>query len=175
MLLGKSTAILKRDFDELPSPSSGFFKNMSWWEKVLVDDVLNYFAKMVRTGQNSEISQKQVDAESFNQYAKTFVKLLGSVYRNLRPGKSGTLDGLAYHAFYFGESCELNWPDDWSNQLEEVIFKNSGTAIQTTRILRFYEKNTLIIVKPDRLRHWIASTAIRDADETLVDLQEQGF
>jgi hypothetical protein len=42
-------------------------------------------------------------------------------------------------------------------------------------VIRFYDENTLIIVKPDRLRHWIPSTAIRDADETLVELQQQGF
>jgi hypothetical protein len=43
------------------------------------------------------------------------------------------------------------------------------------RVVRFYERNVIIIVKPDRLRYWIRSTAIRDADETLVDLQKQGF
>jgi hypothetical protein len=32
-----------------------------------------------------------------------------------------------------------------------------------------------VIVKPDRLRYWIRSTAIRDADETLVELKNQGF
>jgi hypothetical protein len=43
------------------------------------------------------------------------------------------------------------------------------------RVLRFYEANTILIVKPDRLRYWIRSTAIRDADETLADLHEQGY
>jgi hypothetical protein len=42
-------------------------------------------------------------------------------------------------------------------------------------MLRFYSQNMILIVKPDRLRYWIRSTAIRDADETLLDLREQGY
>lgn len=175
MLLGKSTAVLKRDLDELPPPNSAFFTNISWWENILIADVLKYFAEMIRTGQNSEITRRSVDIEHFETYAKTFVKLLGGVYTNLRPGKSGIFKGLAFQAFYFGEFCELDWPQDWADKLESVVFKGEGTSLQTTRVLRFYEKNTLIIIKPDRLRHWLGSTAIRDADETLVDLQQQGF
>jgi len=46
---------------------------------------------------------------------------------------------------------------------------------QTLRVFRFYSDNVMLTVKPDRLRYWIRSTAIRDADETLIDLREQGY
>lgn len=175
MLVGKSTALLKRDIDELPSPLSNYFNELSWWEEILISDVLEYFSTMIRTGQNSEISKMIVDSDAFNLYSSIFTKLLGTIYKNLRPGKSGCFGGLAYQAFYFGEKSELEWPDNWAEKLQEVVFKKGGSVIQTSRVLRFYERNTLIIVKPDRLRYWIASTAIRDADETLADLQQQGF
>jgi hypothetical protein len=174
MLVGKSTAFLKRDFDELPSPESGFFERLSWWEKYLIGDVLDYFAEMVRTGHNSELTVAPVDRVSFQTYSHAFCKLLGSVYTNLRTGRWGLLNGLAYQAFYFGGRCELDWPDDWSAKLASVVHKENS-AIHTSRVVRLYEKNTLVIVKPDRMRHWIPSTAIRDADETLVELQQQGF
>jgi hypothetical protein len=101
--------------------------------------------------------------------------MLGSVYTNLRVSESGFLDGLAFQAFCFGETTDLTWPADWSKQLQEIIYQDHGDALRTVRILRFYERNTIILVKPDRLRYWIPSTAIRDADETLVDLQRQGY
>lgn len=175
MLVGKSTALLKRDIDELPSPVSGFFKRLSWWEKILISDVLDYFSDMVRTGQNSALSRNKVDQNSLINYSDTFSKLLKTVYSNIKRGKSGSFNGLAYQAFYFGKHNELDWPEDWSDKLEQVVFKRNATALQTVRVVRFYEENALIIIKPDRLRHWIASTAIRDADETLLDLQQQGF
>jgi hypothetical protein len=33
----------------------------------------------------------------------------------------------------------------------------------------------MLIIKPDRLRFWIKSTAIRDADETIIALRKQGY
>jgi hypothetical protein len=174
LLVGKSTAFLKRDFDELPAPDSGFYDHLSWWEKHLVDDVLNHFAGMVRTGQNSELRVAPVNAEIFHLYSSVFCRLLGSIYSNLRVGRSGLLNGLAYQAFLFGDRCELDWPDDWSERLANIVHR-SNSAIHTSRVIRFYERNTLIIVKTDRKRHWLASTAIRDADETLTELRQQGF
>ena len=43
------------------------------------------------------------------------------------------------------------------------------------RLRELYKNNVILIVKPDTLRYWIRSTAIRDADETLTDLRKQGF
>jgi hypothetical protein len=33
----------------------------------------------------------------------------------------------------------------------------------------------MFLLKPDRLRYWLRSVALRDADETLADLRAQGF
>jgi hypothetical protein len=101
--------------------------------------------------------------------------MLGSVYTNLREVNSGLLDGLAFQAFCFGRESELRWPPDWSIPLREIVYLQHGDALRTVRVLRFYERNTIVIVKPDRLRYWISSTAVRDADETLVDLRRQGY
>lgn len=175
MLVGKSTAFLKRDLDDLPSTGSDFFANLSWWEQLLIRDVLDHFVDMVRTGQSSKLYTDGVKNETFQTYSETFVGMLGSVYSNLRANCYGIADGMAYQAFTFGKNSELDWPDDWSVHLRGLLFKHDSAALRTHRIVRFYEGNTLIIVKPDRMRDWIPSTAIRDADETLVDLQKQGF
>ncbi|WP_339867515.1 HsdM family class I SAM-dependent methyltransferase [Pseudohongiella nitratireducens] len=173
-LVGRSTSLLKQDIEDIPWPTANGNIDLSWWERTLLDDVLNHMSKLIRVGQNSTILTKAVDDIGLDNYASLFTKMLGSVYRNLRPGKSDCFDGLAYQAFYFGEQCDLDWPDDWSDKLASIVHK-SNSAIHTSRVIRFYDENTLIIVKPNRLRHWIPSTAIRDADETLVELQQQGF
>jgi hypothetical protein len=175
MLIGKSTAALKRDIDELPSPVPDKFKTFSWWEKDLCSDVVLQMASFIRTGQNSLLLKNAAQSDDFRSYGQVLVKLLSSVYGNLRPGKFGNCNGLAYHAFYFGENSDLDWPDDWSEKLENVVFGKHLSTVQTARVIRYYDQNTLVIIKPDRLRHWIRSTAIRDADETLIDLHEQGF
>lgn len=174
-LMGKSTAILKRDMDVLPWPENGKGWNLSRWERVLCEDVVDFTGEYVRLGQNSRLLKIQVTIGNLTNYAKTFVEMLGSVYSNLRVSNSGVLDGLAFQAFCFGSRAELDWPSDWSGPLQEIIYATHGDALRTVRVLRFYEANTIVIVKPDRLRYWIGSTAIRDADETLVDLRKQGY
>lgn len=174
-LLGKSTAILKRDLDVLPWPRDGVSWDLSSWEKILCAELVDYMADYVRLGQNSELLKTQAGPSEFRRYSEIFCGLLGSVYGNIRSIRSGIFGGLAYQAFCFGENATLDWPEDWAETLQELIFAKHGDALRTVRILRFYEGNTIIMVKPDRLRYWIPSTAIRDADETLVDLQRQGY
>jgi hypothetical protein len=175
-LSSKATSILKRDIDVLPWPEKrkhGW--GLNWWETLLCDEVVRYSGDFVRLGQNSALLRERADAAQLESYAGIFLKLLGSVYTNLRESSSGFLDGLAFQAFCFGEASTLPWGRDWSATLRDVVYRDHSEALRTVRILRFYERNTIILVKPDRLRYWIASTAIRDADETLTDLQEQGY
>jgi hypothetical protein len=173
-LIGKSTSILKRDIENVPWLLSDEDKNVSWWESLLLNDI-NVYAPLIRVGHNSDAILEVTNQSLIKEYCATFLRLLGSIYENLRIGRFGKSDGLAYQAFTFGETSELDWSGDWSAQLKSILIKQNGAALRTHRIIRFYEKNTLVIVKPDRVRNWIASTAIRDADETLEDLREQGF
>lgn len=174
-LSSKATSILKRDIDALPWPQTDQDWDLSWWEKILCADVVNFACDFIRLGQNSRLLKEQVTKDSLNNFSKVFVAMLGSVYTNLRVADSGLLDGLAFQAFCFGGQSELDWPSDWSGKLRQIVYREHGDALRTVRILRFYERNTIVIVKPDRLRYWIQSTAIRDADETLTDLRRQGY
>lgn len=174
-LSGKATSILKRDIDVLPWPEAPDRWNLSWWEEVLCNDVVSWMVEFVRRGQNSPLLRQTVTSDALREYSEVFVRMLGSVYENLQPAQSGVLGGIAYQAFSFGASSIPDWPEDWSQTLQDVIYRDNGDAMRTARILRFYDQNTLVLVKPDRLRYWLSSTAIHDADETLVDLQQQGY
>lgn len=174
-LLGKSTVPMKRDFDALPWPENDDSLQLSFWEKALCDEVVEYVAEYVRRGQNSRLLRDAVSPAQLGEYSALFVRLLGSVYSNLRATRSFTFDGLACQTFCFGDAPELRWPADWKLNLRSLVYSRQGEALRAVRVLRFYEANTILIVKPDRLRYWIRSTAIRDADETLTDLREQGY
>lgn len=175
LLVSKATAILKRDIDALPWPEDEKDWRLSFWETVLCEDLIAYVAEYVRLGQNSQLLRDGVSPTQLGEYSALFVRLLGSVYSNLRAAGSFTFDGLACQAFCFGNAPELRWPDDWKPNLRSLIYSRQGESLRTVRVLRTYEANTILIVKPDRLRYWIRSTAIRDADETLADLREQGY
>jgi len=173
-LLGKSTAILKRDLDVLPWPHDGVSWDLSSWEKILCAELVDHMADFVRLGQNSELLKTQAGPSEFRRYSEIFCSLLGSVYGNIRPIRSGIFGGLAYQAFCFGDSATLDWPEDWPRHCRS---SSSPSMAMPCEPFAFFDSmsNTIIMVKPDRLRYWIPSTAIRDADETLVDLQRQGY
>jgi hypothetical protein len=148
---------------------------LSWWEKALCEDVIDFMSDFVRLGQNSKLLRQQVSSRQLGHFASVFVKMLGSVYTNLESGAGGLIDGLAFQTFHFGRNSDVTWSTDLSPSLKALIYKNHGDTLRTVRMLRFYERNTVVMIKPDRLRYWIPSTAIRDADETLVELQKQGY
>jgi hypothetical protein len=173
-LVGKSTAILKQDLDKLPWPEDGNW-DFSAWEKILCNDLVSSMTEFVRRGQNSRLLKHRVTSADLKAYATVFVEMLGSVYENLRAAKSLLLDGVACQAFCFGDAPEVDWDDDWQTPLRKLIYLRHGDALRTIRVVRIYEGNVILVVKPDRLRYWLGSTAIRDADETLVDLRQQGY
>ena len=173
-LVGKATAILKRDLDQLPWPESGNW-DLSDWEIALCEDLVEYTAEMVRIGQNSQLLSKRANASALAAYSEMFCNMLGDIYDNLRPAKTVHLFGLVCQAFCFGKAPEIDWSDDWTNELDELVHMQHGDAVRTTRMLRLYEHNVIFLLKPNLLRYWTRSAAIRDADETLVDLRQQGY
>ena len=174
-LASKATAINKTDIDRLPWPRKGESWDISATEKILCEDLLEYMSEFVRRGQNSRLLRTAATPTDFKSYQITFLSALAPVHSDLKAGDSYSLDGLACQMFYFGARPELDWSQDWTVPLRKLVYAPASAAIRTVRILRFYEANVILLVKPDRLRYWIRSVAIRDADETLRDLRRQGF
>lgn len=171
-----ATAYSKQRIDELPHPDDLKEYSFSFWEDALCEDVLRYMAEYVRLGQNAKLLQNAADIKALRRYSNIFVRMLGSVYDNLRAGNPVFLDGLTCQPFYFGDRSALSWLDeDAEVELRKLVYYENHEHLRTIRVFRLYSENTMLIVKPDRLRYWISSTAIRDADETLIDLRQQGY
>ncbi|MHC4442815.1 MAG: HsdM family class I SAM-dependent methyltransferase [Planctomycetota bacterium] len=172
----KSTAILKWDIDQLPFPERSLSLDLSFWEKAIQNDVLEYMADYVRLGQNSDLLRKKAEKNDLKSYSRMFCQMLGSVYDNLRASDPVFLEGLICQPFYFGDHPKLSWLDkNAEDQLRKLVYYEKHEHLRTNRIFRMYTDNIMLIVKPDRLRQWIRSTAIRDADETIIDLRHQGY
>ena len=175
-LVSKATSILKKDIDALPYPKNSSDLDLSFWEEALQEDVLNYMGEFVRRGQNSALLKRAAGEEALAAYADMFCRLLGSVYEDLKAHDPVFLDGLVCQLFYFGEQPNVDWLDEEHTEaLHRLVYDDSRDELRTARRVCFYQENVILIAKPDRLRYWIRSTAIRDADEVLVDLREQGY
>lgn len=176
-LVGWATSLRKQDIDILPVPENYKDLSLSFWENSLLKDALDYVADYVRLGQNSKLLGISADTKKMEEYSEIFIKMLGSVYDNLHAAKPIFLNGLICQPFYFGKCPNLEWiAKQNEEELQKLIHDDdSYPAVRTIRVLRYYSENVLLLVKPDRLRYWIPSIAIRDADETLIDLYHQGY
>jgi hypothetical protein len=176
-MVQRATAILKKDIDLLPFPDTPEDLDLSFWEEAICADVINWLGDYVRLGQASQLLRQAADETHLKGYTSIFCRMLGGIYANLKPCSAVRHNGIVCQPFFFGEKPEAPWLEDsgsWS-QLEGLVHGRYWGVFRTVRVVRFYAENVIVIVKPDRLRYWIPSTAIRDADETLVDLQEQGW
>lgn len=175
-LVGKATAILKGDIESLPYPGADEELDFTYWERALQDDVLEYLTEFIRLGQNSDLLRRAAEASDLDAYGEMFCSLLGSIHEELQAASPVFLVGLICQPFYFGKAPEVDWlGPDCERELLKLVYGSCLETLRTVRVVRLYHENVIFILKPDRLRYWIRSTAIRDADETLVELHQQGY
>jgi len=180
-LIARKSQISQADISALPFPEAAEqLDDLSFWEKALQNDVLKHMVQYSWGSERQHLTMNSAKQSDLRRYAELFVRMLGSVYDNLAFAAPVFLDGLICQPFYFGDRPDLSWlfgsRKEAAKHLRELIYEEDKHAcLRTIRVLRFYMENVLLIVKPDRLRYWIRSTAIRDADETLMDLRRQGY
>ena len=56
------------------------------------------------------------------------------------------------------------------NRVDEQLIEEMSPSIYVRRNLRRYSGDTTFIVKPNQMRYWTQSAALRDADETYKDI-----
>jgi len=175
-LAGRSTATYKTDIMDLPYPDNGNF-DLVPWEKELLDDIRNYMAEYVRIGQNSELLKNKASEEDLLHYSQTFLRLMNKTYPNLKKCTERQNNDFRLIAFSFaGDDNSLPELDNsnWLETLSSLIEKEKNDILRTQRVIRISTGDILIIVKPNRLRYWIRSTAIRDVDDVIVDIIKGG-
>lgn len=115
---------------------------------------------------------------ALDSFGATFTKQINAIYKRnpLRALKSQTWPGTICLPFSFGDA-QVDWSgaDELKGKLDTLLHEQRGTTLHVTRIARIYDGRFIFLLKPDRLRYWLRSVALRDADETLSDLRAQGF
>ena len=174
VLTSREGVPLKADILSLPYSSSLFEFNDI--EKVLLDDILNQYAEFRKEGEKSTILKAATDKdlEAFGMY---YCRILNSVYKNFKSLKPVLGKEFIVYPFVLGQNPEIEIPDSIEgieSTLKKLIDHKIGYNLWVKRILRFYQKNVILLYKPNQKRYWLKSVAIRDADETFMDLFNQG-
>lgn len=173
-LVGKATAINKKDIERLPWPRDCDWSLIPWEEDLLAD--INEMSKYVRLGQKSTLLKNAANDSHIQGYQETFLRLMRTSFPDMEACGSGHSDGLRYQAFSFSKAGQFTWErEDWANFVRKTIFCAQGDthSFMSIRLFRYYSEEYVILIKPDRLRYWLRSSAIRDVDDTVVDIMRE--
>ncbi|MFN7996912.1 MAG: N-6 DNA methylase [Bryobacteraceae bacterium] len=172
----RATAVCADEILALPYPEEGDL-DLSANEQILVDDVVDYYRDLIRLGEDSK-ALEETGHPALADFTKVFTRQINTIYKSnpLRPVDAQAWPGVICQPFVFGKGA-VDWSgaDELADKLNALLHEQKGTSLRVTRIARIYDTNFIFLLKPDRLRYWLRSIALRDADETVADLRAQGF
>lgn len=176
ILVSRANSLNASDILALPYPNDKEEVVLNFWEQALIDDVANHLIDFRRSGEKASVLNK-TDESDLHNFGEMYCKVLNPVYQEFRPLEPIQLGALICYPFCFGDSPQITLPeqDKLVSYLDELLRRQHGSRLFINRILRLYEENVIFMIKPNQKRFWLRSIALRDADETLVDLLEQGY
>lgn len=150
-------------------------------EIIQINDTINYTLDYYRT-KNESSAVKPVKKNNLRDYLNTFCTVLNDSFSNPNKFFLGTIyDGegplkvISARLVDKFENFELiNISNGDLNQvldkLNQQLTEEISQSIYIRRNLRRYSGNSLFIVKPNQMRFWTKSAALRDADDTYKDI-----
>jgi type I restriction-modification system DNA methylase subunit len=174
-LTGKATALNKKDIDNLPFPKNLKEMVLSKYEQIIMNDILGYMEDFIRLGHQSTLLKKTVSPEELKQFGDIYCDMLSPVYQSIRSHEPVYMQGMICFPFYFKDKPQIDFSDTekLEEHLETLVRRQHYPSLRVLRVIRLYEGNVIYLIKPDKLRYWIRSVAIQDADETFTELRRQ--
>lgn len=180
-----NTAIQKQDVDNWTIPLDGTEIKLSFAEKLIMDDVLDFTYPSWQFGENAEtniVISKNNENEVLNAFADIFNQSFNAVYKKenkeqrLRKLFIGS-DFFALEFYYSDEvyETEIVLKAAADIKIEEIIKNNISRNAIVNRVLKIYGENTITLIKPKNLRFWLKSIALRDADDVFDEMIAAGF
>ncbi|PCI57352.1 MAG: SAM-dependent methyltransferase [Alphaproteobacteria bacterium] len=172
----KASWVGLNDIKALPYPENRDL-DLSANEKIIVDDIIDHYRDLIRLGEDS-IAMKESAHKALDSFADVFTQQINTIYKKKKMQSLApqSWPGVICQPLVFGNGT-VDWhgADELKDKLNGLFHKQRGTTLHVTRIARIYDGNFIFLLKPDRMRYWLRSIALRDADEVLADLRAQGF
>ncbi|RVI66094.1 SAM-dependent methyltransferase [Sinorhizobium meliloti] len=173
----KATTLAGADVLALPYVPDGSL-DLSANEQIVAEDVVKYYRDFVRRGNESNLARQET-GDALADFAMVFCSQINGIYveNQIMPLKPQKWPGAVCQPFVFGVSADVDWTgaDELRGKLDALLYAQRGAHLSITRIARIYDGQFLFLIKPDRLRYWLRSIALRDSDDVLADLRAQGF
>ncbi|WP_437918752.1 HsdM family class I SAM-dependent methyltransferase [Sphingobacterium sp. LRF_L2] len=167
--------VLKNDILSLPYPEKEIqFDSI---EKELLSDISLYYSEFRKAGEKSVILESIAGTQTLEKFGELYCKVLNSIYQNFKSLTPIVGKEFIAYPFILGDKPEIEIPtsiEGVEGKLKTLINAKKGHNLWINRIVKVYHKNVIFLYKPNQKRYWLPSIAVRDADETFLDLYKQG-
>lgn len=174
IITNREGVVLKDNIMSLPYPDNPLEFNPI--EKLLLNDIIDHYSEFRIKGEKSNLLLNTSDND-LTEFGKIYCDILNSIYNDFKPINPIIGKEFIAYPFVLGSGPEITIPDtidDMEEKLSNLIDYRGGFNLWVKRIVRVYQQNVIIMYKPNQKRYWLPSIAVRDADETFVDLFKQG-
>jgi len=171
----QATTLQKADIDDLPFPADEADLDLTENDQIILNDAFEFYRDFQRLGDDAKV-MKEAKPEHLREFARIFARQINTVHKKLRPLPAKSWAGVTCQPFVFGKQ-EPDWADAGSlgDKLNQLLRAKKSPSLTTVRILRLFDGPFVFLIKPNRIRYWMKSIALRDADEALADLRSLGF
>lgn len=169
------------EVDDIVNQLATKLYNLSESEIIQINDTIKYTLDYYRKKNNS-IAVKSVDEMTLREYIDTYCGALNDsfsspnkVFEGIIYAGDGPLRVVSTKLVEIPEKMDVtsiinDKLESVLNRLDEQLIEEMSPSIYIRRNLRRYSADTTFIVKPNQMRYWTKSAALRDADETYKDI-----
>ena len=174
--------VLQKDILGLPFPEKKEEIELTKFDKILVNDTLKYGLDFLGKETNVKVLKESSEKELIS-FGKVFCEILNSLFKTdskkYYQKDIYQMDSFTCVVFDYGKETTIT--KKVKNDLEveshiaELVYNKMGSSYRINRVIEIYEGDLIYLIKPKELRYWLQSIALRDADETIVDLYNAGY
>lgn len=188
-MVSTETDINKSEILDVPYPTDLNLLKLSGSELILQNDVLKYYrhlGKVITKGNKAAILHQTVEENQLSEYGEVLCNELNDIYaqndNSWQLGKVYRMSSYTVYQIGFGKEGKLKhqFLDKLDVPITTLInddISNRGAAYK--RIVRLYQHvvgfDCVYFIKPNALRYWLKSIALRDADETFADFKNGDY
>jgi type I restriction-modification system DNA methylase subunit len=186
-MINQETSFKKQDLETLPFNTKYISLNKN--EEAIKNDVLRFYihlGKAINEGTDGKVLHDSITPLELEEFGTTFSNVLNEIYaengKSWQPGKVIQTPTLIIYQLGFGTDGGLkcDFQVDTKNTIHSLIDNiKSNTGIRFKRIIRLYQHldgyDCVFLIKPKDRRYWLQSIALRDADDTFMDLKKAGY
>lgn len=185
------TDINKSEILSIPFPENPKYLDLNVEERLIQEDVLNFgihLGKSISVNGEGSLFEMTVTDDKLKAFGMNFCNALNELYATgTHSWQTGAPIFRANYVIYpvgFGKNNKIV-QEVFTSYMKKLDFrKNINDSVSNNgaffnRVIRVYQHlkgfDCLFLVKPQTSRYWLNSIALRDADDTISDLNREGF